>query len=198
MNQSIKYLTFLFLAFSVFTYQSCDNETLEGEFGTDTGNTDPAGLVGDWEMVSFEAETTTNSNYLGQAISVNGVITGSDFDYVVTFTEDAYTTNGSYTLSAVFYMAGMEMENGSETYSNVSGSGTYTTENGTMTISDPFFTFEFQGMDLSEFGGQQTTDYNLSNDGQILTLSQNETINETVNGVETTTQINSTTVLYKI
>ncbi|RSK38225.1 hypothetical protein [Mangrovimonas spongiae] len=201
--KNFKKITLLFV--SLLALSACDNEPLDGDFGNNTGETgggggsaNPADLIGDWEIVSFEATTANEIDMMGQVFSTGFEVEGVEMDYIVTFTESTFETNGNYNMELTVLMDGQPTQTMSQTYTDVTGFGTYTTDGNTMTTDGTFFDFNFDGVDMSEFGGPQTAQYSFSNGGQTLTMTQDTQEVETNNGAETITIVNSTTVLNRL
>ncbi|WP_338730797.1 hypothetical protein [Mangrovimonas cancribranchiae] len=201
--KNLKQITLLFL--SILALTACENEPLDGDFSNNAGETGGGGgsvnstdLIGDWEIVSFEATTANEIDMMGQVFSSGFEVEGVEMDYIVTFTESTFEANGNYNMELTILMDGQPTQTMSQTYTDVTGSGTYTTDGNTMTTDGTFFDFSFEGVDMSEFGGSQTAEYSFSNGGQTLTMTQDTQEVETANGAETVTIVNSITVLNRL
>ncbi len=196
MKQYLKPITLLAFSIFVITFISCDNEPLDSGLTERNDNTNA--FIGDWEIVTFETETATEITFMGQTTTSDTEIDGLDMDYIVTFTENTFTTAGDYSMHLILTLNGMEMQNLIQSYNNVSGSGYYSTDGNILTTDGSFFEFEFQGVDTSEYSGPQTIQFAFSNGGQTLTTLQQQEISENQGGIETTTIVNSITVLNKL
>ena len=89
---------------------------------------------------------------------------------------------------------GMNVEGEPYTLENVSGSGSYSVNGNEMIIDGSFFEFSFEGMDFAELSGEQTATFEISDNGQTLVFSQDNTTTETdaATGLTTTsTQVSS-------
>ena len=198
MKQYLKSLTVLLLSIFFITFVSCDNEPLDDGLNGNNNNVNNNLFIGDWEIITFETETATEITFMNQTTLSDTEIVGFDMDYVVTFTENTFLTAGDYSMRLILTLNGMEMQNADQTYNNVSGSGSYSTNGNILTTDGSFFEFEFQGVDTSEYSGPQTIQFAFSNGGQTLTTIQQQEISENQGGIETTTIVNSVTVLNKL
>lgn len=162
--------------FSLLTAFTCENEPLDSGI-LDNTSTD---LLGTWNLVEFNTDLTTSTNFEGQETTSNIVVTSTEVDYVLEFTGSTFSTNGSYTYNTNIVVNEAQVSNEPYTLTNVSGSGTYSTNENVMTIDGSFFEFEFNGgIDTSALEGEQTANFQISDDGETLTFSQNETTTET-------------------
>jgi len=216
MRKIIPFLS-LFILLSAFT---CENEPLEGDLieatvtqennndsnDNDNGNDDnnnnnnnnEASLIGEWTATSFSANVTSTTSANGMDNVVEISITGMNLGYNLVFAESTYTTNGNYDAEYTTVINGQNNASGSDSYTGVMGSGNYSTNGNMMTIDGSFFELSVNGVDTSSLGGEQTTAYELSADGQTLTFNQNETETNNTGGVDVTTNIVSTSVWQKI
>ncbi len=178
----------LFILLTAFT---CENEALDEDILANNGAASNTELLGEWNLVEFEVETSTTSELNGTEFSSDVQIFSTAADYTVNFTADMFTTNGSYSYSSLVVVNGTEIPNDPTTLSNVSGNGTYAIEGNEMTVEGQFFEFNLDGVDSSVFGEEQTLLFQISADGQTLTLIQNETqtTNDPTSGLETTSVI---------
>nr|WP_321234280.1 hypothetical protein [uncultured Psychroserpens sp.] len=188
--KKLSYLFCLFILLSAFT---CDDEALEGDFVSDNANSDTE-LIGQWSTLTFEADISTSTEFAGQSFETEILVEGENFDYIVTFSETGYTTNGSYDLTSTTSINGEASLPLTDSYSNVSGQGTYTIQGNTMLIDGSFF--EVDGMDVQ--GGEQSANYSISADGQILTITQDEEIIDNSNGASVISHVISTSTYQKI
>ena len=209
----LKLASVLIMVFAMFSITSCDNEPLEGEFGdgsTNGGNNNNGtgggnngggsseDLVGDWAAISFNASSTVTTTANGISIDSDSDITGQNFDYIITLTSDQFQTSGSYDMRVVTQVNGMTINDATSSYTNVSGSGGYTANGNTMTLDGSFFELAIDGVDTSSFEENQTMTYQLSANGQRLTLTQNEERTESQMGIETVVNIMATSVLERL
>lgn len=187
----MKKLLSLLCLFTLFFAFTCENEPLD--FDVETGGTD-SDLLGEWNLVEFDVEVSTSTNFQGQEISSDIEVYSTTVDYTLNFTENNFTTNGSYSYVADIIANGMNIEGEPYTLENVSGSGSYSVNGNEITIDGSFFEFSFEGMDFAELNGEQTATFEISDNGQTLIFSQNETTTETdaATGVtSTSTQVSS-------
>ena len=186
----------LFCLFTLLTAFTCENEPLDEDVLANNGATANTELLGEWNLVEFEVETSTTTEVNGTQLSSDIQIFSTATDYTVNFTADTFTTNGSYSYSSLVVVNGMEIPNEPTTLSNVSGNGTYSINGNEMTVDGQFFEFELEGVDSSVFGEEQTILFQISADGQSLTITQNEnqTTTDEATGFETTSAIESFSV----
>jgi len=78
-------------------------------------------------------------------------------------------------------------------YSDVTGSGTYTNDESTITINGSFFELEWNGIDLTATQGEQTANYEINADDQLV-ISQNDVVTSNTGGATVTTSVVSTSV----
>jgi len=189
----MKKIGLLLSCFILLTAFTCENEPLDSDFdNTDNNNNNNNGntefsLVGDWTAISFEADVNTSMTVAGidNVIESNNI--GSNMDYNLTFTETTYTVNGTYDITSTTVVNGVSNGATTSSYDNVSGDGNYTANDGIMTFDGSFFEFEIDGVDNTATQGEQTANYSFSDDGNTLTISQNQTITQNTGGIDVTT-----------
>lgn len=162
------------LIFIVFV-SACDS-------GADT--TPTASLVGTWTAVSLDADVESTSSFNGTSITTTSVATGSDFNYDITFTETAFTTSGSYTVSSTVSINGGASQTITSDFSNVSGSGTYTSTAEELALTGSFFSLELNGTPAQGGAQEQIASYEINASGDLI-ISQDETTTLTQSGVTT-------------
>jgi hypothetical protein len=166
---------------------------------TDPGNTDPASLVGTWQLESLSFDFTTSTDFNGQMIESNfiGALTQSDF--TLTLTESTYTGMGSYSYDISGTANGMEIPSSNYTLTDVSTSGNYSVDGNVLTTDGQLFEFDFGGqVEAGSFDGPQSSEFELSADGNTLTFNQDETSVDNENGVEVTSTTISTSVFQRV
>jgi len=180
----MKKLAALLCLFTLFFAFTCENEPLD--FEPETGETDVA-LLGEWNLSEFDVEVNTSTDFQGQQIASEVEIFSTTVNYALNFTENNFSTNGGYSYVAEVTTNGIQVPAEPYTIDNVSGSGSYSVNGNEMTVDGSFFEFTFEGMDFSQFQGEQTVAFQISDNGQTLTFSQNETMTETDAATGTTT-----------
>jgi len=182
----MKKILSLLCLFTLFFAFTCENEPLD--FDAETGGTD-SDLLGEWNLVEFDVQVSTSANFQGQDISSNIEVYSTTVDYTVNFTENNFTTNGSYSYVADVVANGMNIEGESYTLDNVSGSGSYSVTGNEITVDGSFFEFSFEGANFAEFDEEQTVMFQITDNGQTLIFTQDETTTETdaATGLTTTT-----------
>lgn len=210
----IKFISVFVVVIALFSFNSCDNEPLEGEFsnsvnnggnnnngngnGNNNGGNNSEDIVGEWTTISFNANTIATTTFNGVAIVSDSDITGQNLNYNITFTNSQFQTSGSYDARVITEVDGNVISDDTSSYTNVSGSGDYTTNGNIMNLNGSFFELEIDGVDTSSFEENQTLTFQLSSDGQRLTFTQNEERTENQMGIETVINIIGTTVLERL
>lgn len=187
----MKRVVALFGLFTLLTAFTCENEPLDEDIIIDNGGEVNIDILGEWNLVEFDVETSTTANLNGTEVSSDVQIFSTSADYTVNFTESTFTTNGGYSYSSLVIVNGTEIPNDPVTLTNVSGNGTYGVNGNEMTVNGQFFEFSLDGVDSSVFGEEQTLQFQISADGETLTFLQNETqiANDPTTGAETTSVI---------
>ncbi|MDH7913784.1 hypothetical protein [Winogradskyella sp. SYSU M77433] len=192
----MKRLISLFCLFTLLTAFTCENEPLDSDVQTNVTNPNPdINLIGTWDLVEFSTTLGNTMEFAGQTIVSDLDITGTEYNYTLEFTENSYTTNGSYSYVASVLFDGVEMS--SEPYTLESVSGNYSIDGNEMTVDGQFFEFSYEGeVDSSAFEGEQTATYELSDDGQTLTFVQDEVIvtEDSTTGTVVTSNVSGTSV----
>ena len=189
----MKKLLAFFCLFSLLTAFTCENEPLDDNIDASFENTDED-LLGTWSLVEFSVALNSSTNFAGQVIESDVNVQSTTVGYTVNFTENNFNTNGSYSYLAEVTANGVEVPQEPYTLENVTGNGSYSVDGNEMTIDGSFFEFTFEGMDFSEFDGEQTATFQITDNGQTLTFSQNETTTETdqtIGATTTTTQVST-------
>ncbi|NRB83567.1 MAG: hypothetical protein HRU49_07310 [Winogradskyella sp.] len=183
----------LMCLFSLLTAFTCENESLDDNIDT-SSNTNNNDLMGSWNLLELEASVSSSISFQGQELSSEVYILSTDVAYVLSFTQSNFSTEGGYSYTADIVANGMEFPGESYTIDNVMGSGAYSTNGNEMTIDGSFFEFSFEDIDFSQLQGEQTLNFQISEDGQMLTFFQDETTTETdvATGSTTTSVISST------
>ena len=200
MKKSLLHFLSLFILLTAFT---CENESLDydqeaiNSLNNNNSNTNNANLIGTWDLISFDVDMVSSIN-LPTGITITDIIVSStSTDYQVTFTNSEFTTTGSYSYDTFIESVGISQQD-NLTVSNVSGSGTYTTDGNQITTEGAFFDLTFEGADMSAFEDNQTSNYSISADGQTLTFSQNQTTLQSNNGFETEIDVVAESVWQKV
>lgn len=171
-------ISVVFLLLIGLLLASCEDEPLEGDFGEDP----KPSLVGTWNLKSFN---TTISNLLYSTT----VTSRSSLDYNVTFTETNFTTAGSYDYTASISSEEIPGISNDYTSNGIGLNGRYSVADDVMLTDRAFFGFNLDGFDGTVLLEEQTYTYEISEDGNTLTINQNETkdiINEDITSSVTT------------
>jgi len=206
-----KVLVFFPILIFLFAF-TCENESLDEDIqvdlppvtdpGTDPGTNPGEGsdvLVGTWELVELTFDFSTSADFEGQIIEsdIVGTITESDFSIV--FSETTFNGSGSYTYDISGSANGVDIPLTTYTLNSVNSNGNYSVEENTITADGQFYEFDFGNqIETGAFDGPQSANFELSNDGNTLSFSQDETTVNTDNGVETTITTISNSVYQKV
>jgi len=211
---------FLILPFFVlFAFYSCDDEPIDSAIitantntggsnnnggntsggGTNTGgstnNNDSASLTGDWHLISFEISVNNSVEIAGQVTTTEFIAEDVQSDYTLTFMDNGtYSTSGSYSLSTQVSVAGVQVSNSTDDYTNISGSGNYSVNGSILTVDGSFFEVTYNGIDDSALGGEQQMEYTLSNNNNTLTINQNQETQDNSSGASITSNVSAVSV----
>ncbi|WP_298894867.1 hypothetical protein [uncultured Psychroserpens sp.] len=192
----MKKLSFLFALFILLTAFTCEDEPLEGDFQNENSNNN-ATLVGTWSLIDFNADITSESSFGGIDFVVDFTAEMVEADYELVFAESDYTVSGDYELQVSTTFEG-ETTSYSDAYTNVNGSGTYSTNGNIMTVDGSFVEFDFEDMPMEVDQGEQMAEFSLSADGQTLTFFQDIVQTENGGGANVTVSTVATSVWQKV
>ncbi|MFK7808589.1 MAG: hypothetical protein AB8F74_12365 [Saprospiraceae bacterium] len=145
-------------------------------------------LEGTWKAVEFDADINNDTQFNGGSSIAVIEAEASDLDYQVTFDGGDWTTAGGYKMTTSGSVSGIAIDAQTSTYTNVSGSGTYSDNETTLTINGSFFEFDFNGAPAVSAGEAQTVDYEINSNDELI-ITQNETMTSTSGGVTSTATI---------
>ena len=214
-----KLVPILFL-FICITITSCENEPI----GTDIFNedettnptnpsdstdpTDPTSppdgfsFVGEWELVEFDADVNTlvtSTDLPIPPIESDIIISSRTVDYTIMFSETDFIGSGNYSYDVEGTAAGQPLPTEEYTLTDVTGFGDYTVNGNEITVDGQFFELTFEGaIDTAAFEEPQTFTFSVSNDGNTVTFSGNQTIVDNQFGVETVATTISTSVIQRV
>jgi len=201
----MKKLSFLFSLFVLLTAFTCENEALDEElvnqqfenndFGDNEGN---ASLIGTWALAEFDVDLTSTTDAAGQTFVIDFTTTRISSDYNLVFTETEYTVSGDYELQSTTIVNGETNDSYTDEYTDVFGEGVYSTNGNVMSINGSFLDFEVDGMPANVDDVDQDANFELSDDGQILTFLQDEEQIQSDTGFNVTTVTVATSVWQKI
>ena len=172
-----KFLSFVAVVGVAFLW-ACDN----GSDGEPSNS-----LIGNWSADSFSGQIDVAITFGDETITTSTAITGSDFDYIISFTESEFSTSGGYTVTSTTTVDGQAFPPTTVNVTNVTGSGTYTSTTDELTLSDSFFNLEVNGSPVETGAQPQTVSYTIN--GDQLTISQNETLSFTEQGITSSVTI---------
>ncbi len=181
----IKFFKFLFLSSLIISMNACSDDD-------DSSSSEMDEIVGSWKAKSFEFDTKSTIDFAGIETSSETSGSGSNLDYTLVFEESTYSTSGGYDVDVTTSSNGEVLSMSTQSYSDVDGSGSYSTQDDLITIKGSFYEFEVDGVDLTSGSQEQTVTFKL--EGNQLTFIQDEQKTETINGISTVTHTKSTSV----
>lgn len=167
-------ITNLFVVLTLFILTAC---------GGDENNVNPdVALTGTWEAQEFTANVTTSTAFSGDVTEVKIDIEGKNLDYQLTFSETAYSTEGSYGYEGNMEVGG-DRSSFDESVSNVNGTGTYRVEADEFISDGAFFDFDFQGMNIAAAQGEtKATIIKLTDTELIFSQDEESTVEQSQGG----------------
>jgi len=172
--------------FFVFVLILCLSACGDDEDSTSTD------LVGTWAVETFDVNIENSVEVLGITTSIVTDIESTIVDYEISFTASDFTTEGGYSYDITSLSNGIAISETTETVSNVSGTGTYTTSGDEIIINGSFFEFESAGVDFSALQGEQTANFSIN--GNTLTITQDEEMTTEIQGTTSVVNLTSTSV----
>jgi len=204
----------------MFLLTSCDDD--DNEVTVDD-------ITGEWkiETMNYTVDSSVSGEVSGQEIDQSNVTVGEmlNSDYFITFTDDNFSTMGSYDIDATGTQTdpinGTVTSDLSSTFSDVNGEGTYTRSGNVLTFIGTFVEFDFDitefdvdglGIDLDlfeelgiEFPEINFDEFDLENqesegtitsfDGNNMTMEFNLDETSTENGITNSTVVEQTLTL---
>lgn len=154
-------------------------------------------LIGTWIAQSFQANiTNTITAANGDETIVALVAQAANFDYNLTFTESVYSTSGGYDMLTTVTVDGVGNPQQTTNNTDVTVEGAYSTSGNMMTTSGNMFNLTVDGVDTSAFDNGQTVAYAISDNGQQLTLTQNEDTTQDIDGGGTIRNVTMSTSIW--
>jgi hypothetical protein len=161
--------------------------------GDSDGESPSSGVEGTWSLKELSIRADATVTVAGQDFVTRNVITGSDFDYTINFSDGDFTASGSYTATNEITATGI-MDTFVTRFNNISGSGSYTDSGTEVTFSNQLFSFdEIAGMTGGETEMEQTIAYEINAAGQLV-MTQNESITVSDSGISSVTVFDSVIV----
>lgn len=183
--KTLKAFIILSLCLSVISCDK-DNET--------TTPADAQSIIGSWSLSALEADVDLSSSFEGLPINSSTNSVGENFDYTVVFTESTYTVEGSYDIVTTGTINGIPIDTDRQTITDISETGTYNFNDGTIEFDGNVFDFESNDVEFSEFSGDQELSVSFDSNGNLVMTQILETTIEE-QGIEVTTAIDARIVL---
>jgi len=179
----MKILNFSALILFLLVVACGDGDFINSESGVNPNINAAPMLEGTWEAQSFSAMVETEVEAGEETIISTFDIEGQDLDYVLTFTESAYTTAGSYGFGGEA-KAGETTIPIEQSYSDVKGEGTYSVSDNEITSNGAFFELTVDGMDLSALQEEVTATIEKLTDSELIFVQDTEqTVTQEEGGV---------------
>lgn len=174
---NFKNLFFLTFLVSIFLISCGDDEDMT------TADSD---LDGTWVAQTLTADVNSTTVIVGGlTVNTDVDLEGKNLDYTLVLDNGAFTTTGSYDIELNVESQGINTTQ-TDTYTDVSGGGSYTISGDQISVNGQFFDLEFNGMPLMISGEEQSATYVIN--GNTLTISQDETSVSNSDGVSSTTE----------
>jgi len=161
----------LFVLLSAF---KCDNEPVD--FDLSTLNINPK-LLGEWYLVEFNAEVSYIPQTEDQAITETRVFSTAS-NLTITFDNDNYRVRGDYTYNSRIKINGIENTSNFYTNNDIDTTHGYTVNNDEVFFEESLFDITTQEANTLFLQGEQTSDFEVSENGQYLIFFQNETLTD--------------------
>lgn len=166
--KKLGYLLSLFILLSAFT---CEDEPIDSNINPNANNNSNE-LVGQWRALEFSGTSHIESEIMGISINQDMEFEGANMDYILTLDGSNFSAEGDYDVVSTTTMDGQTFGPSTQSMTNVTGGGTYTTSGNTITLDGALYEFDMMdGVDTAS-SGPQTANYSLSANGQILTIVQ--------------------------
>jgi len=142
-----------------------------------------AQIVGTWTAQSFTASMEATSEFAGTSVNISMDMEGQDMDYLLTFTETDYSAAGTYGIKGSVDAGGGSLIPLDQTYTEVTGDGTYSLNGDEITSNGAFFDFTVEGFDMSMLQGEvKATIEKLTDKELIFVQETEETTSQEVGG----------------
>lgn len=156
--------------------------------GEDDLKHDSPSIHGDWKTLSFEGDINSTFELDGNSTVSITAFEASNMNYAINFSEDNYTTNGSYVLTFTTTAQGSTITNLDE-FNNVSIAAAFNVTANDILADDDLFDVEFNGLPVTLNGNIVISTYSITNN--ILTITQSgQVIKTETSGLMSTTDIN--------
>ena len=139
-------------------------------------------LSGEWKAQTLEGTIRTESTFSGSSIISNSSVTGANMNYYLTLTmsDNKFTAQGSYDIELATTAQGCTVSV-TDSYSNLSGSGTYNSTDSEITLDASIYVISLNGMVLEVTLGNIPATYFITNNLLTVTeVRQEEMDNSTI------------------
>lgn len=194
----MKKLTALLSFLILFTAFTCEDEPLDDALvlGASLSSSE---LIGEWQLLNFDIETTTVSDIAGVNVETNITVESTDVDYNLVFSGTDFNTSGSYAYDSTVTVNDDTSISDSYLLENISGSGTYSVSGNQITVNGQFFEFSLDGVDDSVLNDdEQIATFQFSDDGNTLTFTQSSSESNNTGGFQVNIITNSTSIWARV
>ena len=139
-------------------------------------------LSGEWKAQTLEGTIIMESTFSGSSIISNSTVTGANMNYYLTLTmsDNKFTAQGSYDIELATTAQGFTVSV-TDSYSNLSGSGTYNSTDSEITLDASIYVISLNGMVLEVTLGNIPATYFITNNLLTVTeVRQEEMDNSTI------------------
>ena len=139
-------------------------------------------LSGEWKAQTLEGTIIMESTFSGSSIISNSTVTGANMNYYLTLTmsDNKFTAQGSYDIELATTAQGFTVSV-TDSYSNLSGSGTYNSTDSEITLDASIYVISLNGMVLEVTLGNIPATYSITNNVLTVTeVRQEEMDNSTI------------------
>ena len=180
----IRLLNIVLLITSIMLIASC---------GDDEPTTEPS-LMGDWALVSLDADIESTVSFLGAPITTAADVSTSNEDFVYTITDDEIIGNGTYDVTVITSLAGQVLSTETETITETNLSVNYTIDGNTISLEGNAFDFDVDEFDLDSSNSGQVFNYEFNGENEVV-FRQNQVVQVEDPDTQTTIDVSVTAEL---
>ena len=146
-----------------------------------------SGLEGTWTAITMNYDITQTNSISGQSGDIIVEGNATDINYDLTLEDGTYRASGMYTLNYTFSTLSQVTEL-VQSVPEVFSEGTYSVDGNEITVFGDFYGFDFQGLTTTGTANQSSVAI-FEVDGDMLTLTQNQSFETVSTGLTVTTNI---------
>ncbi|MEO0571365.1 MAG: lipocalin family protein [Bacteroidota bacterium] len=157
----MKIFKFLVVVVTVVLFVSCSED--EGTMNP----VDQDSLIGTWRLSSLNSDTEFSTEFEGIPFSGDLQSVGENLNYTVTFTENQYSSQGSYDIVTTGNVNGIPLDEDTTTVTDIAESGTYSFENDMLTIDGELYELDLADIP-TDVDLDQSVDIFFDGDGNLI------------------------------